>query len=291
VDPYLLLDVLLLILLALFVPIGFWRGAQREVLVTLGILLGVVLGEFWAGPWGRDLADRSGLSENGGAFLVAMLFLVGSTFLIGYGLGASFVLPTPGIAGRVVGALVAAGNGALLLGFSLRDIRLFLLQNEVGLFERALVARLLSESLGWLLLGGAVAALPLLIALALFGQGPVTLDYELQDEAFHRQETPTRRFPPRAPATTGQQPSVAYKTEPPRPAAEQTRPIRRVRVTEHETPPGRGLDVAQLETVVFAHPERHPRADPSAQVLGRCSSCHAPVQDDDLFCPRCGRVL
>ena len=289
-NPYLLLDVLLLILLALFVPIGFWRGAQREVLVTLGILLGVALGEFWAEPWGRDLAARSGLSDNGGAFLVAMLFLIGSTFLIGYGLGASFVLPVPGLVGRALGALVAAGNGALLLAFSLRDIRLFLLQNETGLFERAVVARLLSEGLGWLLLGAVVAALPIVLVLALFGQGPVTLEYEPEDEAFQRQETPTRRFPPRAPASTLQT-GVAYKTEPRQPATEQTRPIRGVHLTGQEAPPGRVVDVSSLDTTVLVHPEGYQRSASPERLPGRCFWCHAAVQDDDLFCPRCGRVL
>ncbi|GBD15165.1 hypothetical protein HRbin26_00051 [bacterium HR26] len=289
-NPYLLLDVLLLILLALFVPIGFWRGAQREVLVTLGVLLGVVLGEFWAGPWGQDLAARSGLSENGGVFLVAMLFLVGSTFLVGYGLGAALILPAPGLTGRLAGALVAAGNGALLLGFSLRDIRVFLLQNDVGLFDRAVVARLLSESLGWLLLGGAIAFLPVIVYLALFGQGPVAIDYEPVDEEFERQQTPTRRYPPRAPASTGR-PPVAYKTEPPRPAAEETRPIRVVE--ERQTrPPGSSADISSMDTAVIARrPERQPPGPSPAVVAGKCPYCHAQVRQEDVFCPRCGRVL
>ncbi|MCM8750095.1 zinc ribbon domain-containing protein [Thermomicrobiaceae bacterium CFH 74404] len=289
-NPYLLLDVLLLILLALFVPIGFWRGAQREVLVTLGVLLGVVLGEFWAGPWGQDLATRSGLSENGGVFLVAMLFLVGSTFLVGYGLGAALIMPAPGLAGRLAGALVAAGNGALLLGFSLRDIRIFLLQNDVGLFDRAIVARLLSESLGWLLLGGAIAFLPVIVYLALFGQGPVAVEYEPMDEEFERQQTPTRRYPPRAPASAGR-PPVAYKTEPPRPAAEETRPIRVVE--ERQThPPKSSTDISSMDTAVLARrPERHPAGQSAEPLAGRCPHCHAQVRQDDVFCPRCGRIL
>ncbi len=286
-NPYLLLDVLLLILLALFVPIGFWRGAQREVLVSFGVLLGVVLGEFWAGPWGRDLAARSGLSENGAVFLVAMLLLVGSTFLIGYGLGAALVLPAPGLAGRLAGALVAAGNGALLLGFSLRNIRIFLLQNELGLFERAVVAGLLSESLGWLLLGGAAAFLPIIMYLALFGQAPL-VEYEPLDEGFQRQETPTRRYPPRAPASAGQSP-VAYKTEPRRPETEQTRPIRVAETTQQADLPGRPADISAMDTAVVARQRRQQAATPP--VAGTCPYCHAPVREEDVFCPRCGRVL
>ncbi len=287
-NPYLLLDVLLLILLALFVPIGFWRGAQREVLVSFGVLLGVVLGEFWAGPWGRDLAERSGLSENGGVFLVAMLLLVGSTFLIGYGLGAALILPAPGLAGRLVGAVVAAGNGALLLGFSLRNIRIFLLQNELGLFERAVVARLLSESLGWLLLGGVAAFLPIILYLALFGQAPL-VEYESLDEGFQRQETPTRRYPPRAPASTGQSP-VAYKTEPRRLETEQTRPIRVAESTQLAGSPGRPADLSAIDTAVVARQRRQQAATPPP-AAGMCPYCHAPVREEDGFCPRCGRVL
>lgn len=289
-DPYLLLDILLLILLALFVPIGFWRGAQREVLVTLGILLGVVLGEFWAGPWGRDLAARSGLSENGGVFLVAMLFLVGSSFLVGYGLGAALVVPAPGVVGRLLGALVAAGNGALLLGFALRDIRIFLLQSDTRLFEQAVVARVLSEGLGWLLLGGALLSLPVILYLALFAPGPV-LEYEPEDVEFERQHTPTRRYPPRAPVTVGR-PPVAYKTEPPRSAPEETRPIRVVEKTGSrggEAP----ADLSTMDTAVIARGTgRQGAPDPPRPAPpGTCPHCHGRVGPDDPYCPRCGRVL
>ncbi|HEX7102495.1 MAG TPA: CvpA family protein, partial [Nitrolancea sp.] len=124
---FILLDVLLIILISLFVPIGFWRGAQREIMVTLGILLGAALAEWWAHPWGSDLADLTSLRDTGGAFMVAVLFLIGSTFLLGYGAGAALPVPPPGLLARILGAIVAAGNGALILSFALRDIRVYLL--------------------------------------------------------------------------------------------------------------------------------------------------------------------
>jgi uncharacterized membrane protein required for colicin V production len=100
VNVYVLLDALLLILIALFIPIGVWRGAYREAFVTLGILFGAVLAGFWGEPWGADLAAITRLNESGGTFMVAMLCLIGSTFLLGYSAGAAVPVPPPGWVAR-----------------------------------------------------------------------------------------------------------------------------------------------------------------------------------------------
>jgi uncharacterized membrane protein required for colicin V production len=80
---YLVLDLLLILLIGLFAPIGYWRGPVKELLVTFGVLFGILLADFWARPWGRDLADISAIGSNGGAFVVAMTFMVTVTFVPG----------------------------------------------------------------------------------------------------------------------------------------------------------------------------------------------------------------
>jgi len=288
VTLYFVLDALLLILLALFVPIGFWRGASREVLVTLGILLGFALGEFWAQPWGLDLADRTGLGEGAASFLAAVLVLVACTFVIGYGSSAVVLAPQPGLAGRLLGALVAFANGTLLLGFALRAIRLYLLGGAPsGLFERAIVARILSESMPWVLLAGAVSALPIIVLATVLAPRAVEEEVPTAPEEadFALQHTPTRPLPPRAPFVP-RTPTVAYKAEPVRRNDEPTRPLR-------PSPAGadaggqRVSDLADQETAILARP-----GSPSPAATGdRCPYCHADIREAEVFCPRCGRVL
>lgn len=285
---YLVLDILLLVLLALFVPIGFWRGASREVLVTLGILLGFALGEFWAQPWGLDLADRTGLSAGAGSFLTAVLLLVAGTFLIGYGSSAIVLVPQPGLPGRLLGAAIAFANGMLLLGFALRAIRLYLLGGvPSGLFAQAIVARVLSESMPWVLLAGAVLAIPVIVFTALFGARAVEEEVgSVAEEAFAAQHTPTRPLPPRT-VFAQRAPTVAYKTEPVRRGTEPTRPLRPAS-TSAETGGQRVSDLADQETAVLARPSLPAEPPP---VGDRCPYCHADIRDAEVFCPRCGRVL
>ncbi|MDW7982545.1 MAG: CvpA family protein [Thermomicrobium sp.] len=287
---YLVLDILLVVLLALFVPIGFWRGAAREVLVTLGILLGFALGEFWAQPWGLDLADRVGLGEGAARFLAAVLVLVACTFLLGYGASAVILTPQPGIIARVLGAILAFANGTLLLGFALRAIRLYLLGGvPSGLFERAIVARVLSESMPWVLLVGALLSLPVILVAAVFGARAVEEESEIghaHEEAFSLQHTPTRPLPPR-PSLVPRTPTAAYKTEPVRPTEEPTRPLRPA--PERMDTGGRAArDLADQETAVLA---RRTVPDQSSPAGNRCPYCHADISEAEVFCPRCGRVL
>ena len=86
---FLVLDILLVLLIVLFAPIGYWRGPVKELLVMLGVLSGVVLSDYWARPWGHDLSTQTNITADGGAFIVAMAFLVAATFILGYGLGAA----------------------------------------------------------------------------------------------------------------------------------------------------------------------------------------------------------
>lgn len=305
---FILLDILLLILVALFVPIGFWRGAHREILVSLGILLGASLAEWWARPWGQDLAKLTSLRDSGGAFMVAVLFLIGSTFLLGYGAGAALPVPPPGMVSRALGAIVAAGNGALLLSFALRDIRVYLLPNsDSGFLDRAIVAHFLSTGVGWILLVAAFSFLPIILIMAIFGRNVVVSEYADEDDDYETTyATAQRPYPPRGsgfPQLRANEP--AYKAEPPRnmfrSAAEETRQM----TVQPSTPSGgdyrSGLN--DLQTVATQPLENkvestqtiqlQPVAAVDSEALqnGKCPSCHADVRDAEVYCSRCGRVL
>lgn len=228
-DVYVLLDVLLVILIALFIPIGFWRGAYREAFVTLGILFGAALGLFWGESWGVELAAVTRLQESGGAFMIAMLCLISATFLLGYSSGAALPVPNPGWVSRVLGSLIAAANGALLLSFALGDIREYLLSaDDSGFLGNALIALFLAEGTGWILLVAAAIFVPIALVLALFGpdideeEEYFDEEYELYEEPYaqpYAQQTMQRPgyaapSPHRAPTAAGPRPAPAEETRP-----------------------------------------------------------------------------
>jgi len=245
------LDILLIALLSLLLPIGWWRGPVKELYVTLGVLFGILLADYWARPWGRDLSDMTALTAGSGSFIVAWSFLVASTFILGYGLGATLYPAWHGWPARLLGAVVSALNGMLLLSFSLQYVRLFLLSdsNEESL-EDSYVAQFLLDGIGWVLLLAAFFALPLLLYLVITGRRAYEPDYDDYDEEYDYDETyvepspvatrqrirttdqSTGALPPRVPATprttSASTAAAAYKADAPqrrrKPTAE-TRPL------------------------------------------------------------------
>ncbi len=159
-ETTLVLDLLFVVIVALFVPIGLWRGPTKEVAVSAALLLGAALAGSWAPSWGDDLAAVVGLRAEVTRFLVALGTLILCTAGLGYGGGAALRSLSPGPGARVIGGLLAAVNGALLLGFVLRFVERYLLDGEpVGALDDGLIANLLLHHFGWLLIVAALVAL------------------------------------------------------------------------------------------------------------------------------------
>lgn len=222
---FLVLDVLLILLIALFTPIGFWRGPVKELFVTLGILFGILLTDFWARPWGRDLSDLSDLTDGSGAFIVAMSFLVASTFILGYGIGAALGPAYHSTEARLLGAAIAALNGTLLLSFALQYVRLYLLSdaNEESLND-SYVSQFLLDQIGWVLMLTAIVAVPVLLYILISGRRAYELIFEDDDidqpqpaatYAQTRTASAARAtLPPRVPGPPRRDDTRGYKAEP-----------------------------------------------------------------------------
>ena len=270
------LDILLVVLILLFAPIGYMRGPVKELLVTLGVVVGALSVEFWARPWGRDVDYYFDTGDDPGAFIVAMSFLMGTTFIGGYGLGLLIAPWTFSIRGRILGALISSINGALLVSFSLQYVRLFLLSdaNEEAL-EQSFSVSLLMNEVGWVLLG-ATALVPIVILYGLITRRRaydlrIWDDYEdeeyyddydpaydyLDDEIYQPDSTEfapagdrashmaeTRVMPPRVPPAPASE-SGAYKPEP------QPIPFRMPETT-------RPISVAEIEDGLDVPPEQSP---------------------------------
>jgi hypothetical protein len=279
-------------------------------MVTLGILLGAALAEWWAHPWGSDLADLTSLRDTGGAFMVAVLFLIGSTFLLGYGAGAAMPVPPPGLMARILGAIVAAGNGALILSFALRDIRVYLLpDSDSGFLDKAVIAHFLSTGVGWILLVAAVAFLPIILLMAIWGQDVMVADDGyVEDDYDVPYATAQRRYPPRGAGLPMDSIDSTYKAEPPRSffrsAAEETRQMvaqpsassgfeSRGNLIDMQTIASRDVSDPDEATqaIRYGKPVDTAEADAKALEEGKCPNCHADIREAEVYCPRCGRVL
>jgi hypothetical protein len=106
---------------------GLRRGALKEGMALIGILLGVLLVTPWAGRWGMVLARRIAWPPITGQWIAALGLLWGTGLLSGYGSGA--LLPwhparIPALQ-RGIGALLGLLNGGLLAGFTLRYTQLY----------------------------------------------------------------------------------------------------------------------------------------------------------------------
>lgn len=239
------LDILLVILILLFGPIGFMRGPIKELLVALGIAFGALLVEFWARPWGSDLDYYFDVGDDPGAFIVAMSFLMATTFIGGYGIGLVLGAWNYALPGRILGAVIAMLNGTLLVAFSLQYVRLFLLSdaNEESL-EDSLVIRGLLDGTGWILLAAAIAVVPVLLFALITNRRVYAFpayaddyeyeyddyddeyDYDDYDEDYPEYDTvvtnrqteataETRVLPPRVPGAPEDQSGASpYKSEP-----------------------------------------------------------------------------
>ncbi|RIK39803.1 MAG: hypothetical protein DCC58_14765 [Chloroflexi bacterium] len=323
---FLALDFLLIVLICMFAPIGFWRGPVKELFVLLGILFGVILSDYWARPWGGDLSDVTSLNPDAGAFVVAMIFLISATFVIGYGIGAALapadMLPET----RGLGAVIAAFNGMLLLSFSLQFVRLFLLSdaNEESL-QDSFVASFLLNDIGWVLMVAAILAVPLILYLLLSGRrayepsdaypyGPADPMSAAIAAAAQRQqpwrahEQPhAQTLPPRVPGPPRGEPVERYKAEPQRPATPPLSEMREVRVDspgvtaeparQHNAPHDSMQDTDPHLVITPVTTPADQQASAAAQAAApsdlapgyvRCRTCRAVLAPDTTVCPNCG---
>ena len=307
-DDAMLLDGLLILIVLLFVPIGSWRGVAREAIVVAGVLAGAAVAAAWARPWGADLAELTGMDVGVAQFSVAMVALLGSTLLLGYGGSVVAHAGAPGLAGRIFGGLLGAVNGVLLTAYTLRFVDRFLAdQGTEQAIDESVVARVLVEEFGWVMLALVTSA-----GIAVLG-------------AFLLRR---RSAPALAPAAESVESLDARTPRAPR--------LAWGRDDDKVEPAGRGYDPAsgryaadapsvhQTVAMPAVDPQRIAvdRAEPHTDFAGgewferaaalrggtgaesparsetsggtrneRCPACGEVVRSDEAFCPRCGRTL
>jgi hypothetical protein len=232
----LVLDFLLVIIFLMMVPIGFYRGGIRELCVSAGLLLGILMSQSWGERWADLLVRMFDMGQAGAAFLMSVIITFSITALIGYGGSAAFTY-RPGPGGRLYGAYLALFNAMIASGYLINLYSGFIVPaTDAEPVTSGLVSRALSDGFGSVLL---VATIGISMA-TIFGM----FVRERTDDAAQWQ-APT---PP------------LYQT------VEATRPYQ---VTESESAPRSATEpVRILEVQNWQEGEESPRPDPSTYGSG-----------------------
>jgi hypothetical protein len=153
------LDALLVIILLMMIPLGFLRGGIREVCTSAGLLFGILLAGQWADRWGSWISGRVDIAEGSAQFLIAIIIVVITAGLIGYGSSAAFSW-RPGPGGRMYGAYIALFNGLVLAGFLINTVKDKVYNGDLpNAIDNAFIARALSVGFGWVLLACALGVM------------------------------------------------------------------------------------------------------------------------------------
>lgn len=148
----LVLDFLLVIIFVMMAPIGFYRGGTRELCVSAGLLLGILMANEWAGTWAPVYERMFNLDEGGATFLMGVTIAFGIMALIGYG-GSSVLSYQPGPGGRLYGAYLALFNAMIVAGFLINlYVANIMPETDAESITTGIVARSLSDGFGSVLL-------------------------------------------------------------------------------------------------------------------------------------------
>lgn len=154
-----ILDLLLLLIFAMMVPLGFFRGGLREVCTVSGVLFGILLASEWGIRLGRGLRRVFDMEEGSSIFLASILIVVLSTAMLGYGASAAFSMK-PGPGGRMYGAFLALLSAVIVTGYLInRYIDTIHDGTTPATVANAWIARALSAGFHWVLLAAAAGVL------------------------------------------------------------------------------------------------------------------------------------
>lgn len=150
----LVLDFLLVIVILMMIPIGFYRGGLRELCVSAGLLLGIMMSGAWAEQWSTLYGRLFGMGEGAATFLMGVTITFLITALIGYG-GSAVLTYQPGPGGRLYGAYLALFNALIVAGYLINLFVSYIrpeTETESDSVTTGLIARSLSDGFGAVLL-------------------------------------------------------------------------------------------------------------------------------------------
>jgi hypothetical protein len=291
-----LLSLIFLGIIALIGFIGASFGIARGFAATASILGGAEFGLWWGGRIGSRLSDWLNMTDETGRFLGAMFCLLVCVVLVG--VAGSLVLSwgSPTRWGTMLGILLGAANGALLIAMALR---LYFLSYGGSLSNSALndsiVTRALWTNYDWFILGFVVVAAIALLYTRLAGLAVAIPEPAVRAPVMRpipppvpRSEAglgPARGVRPVPPPVAGTFSANGTATHadgtpaddaiyaPPRPVSE---------------PPASAV----IERTTVVEMQKTRAELPSARHTVRfCPNCGMTLDASDRFCPDCGFTL
>ena len=273
--------------------IGASFGIARGFLATASILLGAELALWWGNNLGDRLSDAVDISSETSHFLCGVLLLLLTVTLLG--LAGSQVLSwgTPTRWGSMLGALLGAANGALLIAIALRLYYLAYAGTLTSVpLDDSIVTRVLWRNFDWFVLAFVAVASALLLYTR-FARLATTVPDPATRAALSRPIPPpvprleSRPMPgPVAPApnrngvsSNGARSGSAEATvddaiyAPPREAT----PVSQTVVVEKKT-------VVEVEA-------RQTELPSARNTIRFCPNCGMTLDASDRFCPDCGYTL
>lgn len=196
---------------------GLRRGATKEVMALVGVLLGAFLVTMWAERWGVTIAQRTGWQATTGEYIGSMLLLWVTAVFSGYGSAALLPASKARLTGlqRIAGGILGLINAALLVGLTLRLTQTLIFREVGGDFQRSwirdgIASQFLLDRFDLLVLGGAWTFAIIALVVSLF---------KLIQRFFAASRPAPSPAPRPAPApTTSGAPAVTSAPQPTQPA-------------------------------------------------------------------------
>lgn len=283
-------------IIALFGYVGASVVLARGFALSVAVFVGAEAALWWGDQIGARLSDWFSVSGETGRFLAAMGLLLVVTMLLGFAGSLVLAWGTPTRWGALLGGVLGAANGALLIAMALRLYYLaYAGQLTSDPLDDSIVTRVLWRNFDWFILGFAVVATVLLLYTR-FSRLHVTVP----DPSVR--VNPARPVPPPVPRPD----SRARRIEESRPLISQ--PARASGPSNGEA--GK-MTTPVIDDTIYAPPkaatvtgeriiERTMVVDvqetrvelPSARNTVRfCPNCGMTLDASDRFCPDCGYTL
>lgn len=191
----LVLDFLLVIIFLMMIPIGFYRGGLREMCVSGGLLLGILMSQSWGEQWSGLLERLFGMGEGGAAFLMSVIITFTITGLIGYGGSAAFTYK-PGPGGRLYGAYLALFNAMIATGFLINIYSAYIVPTgNVEPVTSGIIARSLSDGFGSVLLVATIGVgMATVFGLFVRDRSDTSEEWQPPQTSLYQQHTTTRPY-------------------------------------------------------------------------------------------------
>jgi hypothetical protein len=297
VSESILLSLIFAGIIALIGYIGANVGVARSFVLTAAVFAGAEVALWWTDSLGQRFTDWFSLSASTGRFLAAMVSLLTVTLLLGFAGSTVLAWGTPTRWGVLLGGLLGAANGALLIAMALRMYYLsYTGQLTSDPLADSAVTRLLWRHFDWFILGFAVVSTVLLMYTRINRLQLAIPDPSARAISTRPVPPPVPRADPRARRADDSRPNIQQPEHESVGVnglvanAESTRIDDTIYAPTRSSSSSAGSTMVERSTIVEV---QQPNAQlPTARNTVRfCPNCGMTLDASDHFCPDCGYTL